>query len=134
MTKRGVIKIFVVIGMVLFFAIGAARVMVFLKNKKSSDIVEKVIKEPLRLTKIQKIPKKVEEKPIQTTKKRTLNKALKPNDNVKLEKDLAQILTAVPAKPKEEKKEIKQRKTRIITPEEIRQLYEKRMEALKYLQ
>jgi len=144
-------KIFVLIGMILFFALGAATMMVFLKNEKSSDIVEKVIKEPLRFTKIQKILKKVENKPIQTTKelaidqkrkKGILTKGPKPNDNVKLvkdkrqslEKSLAQILTAEPAKSKEKKKQIEQKNTRIITPEQIRQLYEKRMEALKYLQ
>ncbi|HDD35503.1 MAG TPA: hypothetical protein ENF30_01745 [Candidatus Desulfofervidus auxilii] len=144
-------KIFVLIGMFLFFALGAATMMVFLKNEKSSDIVEKVIKEPLRFTKIQKTPKKVENKPIQTTKelaidqkrkKGILTKGPKPNDNVKLvkdkrqslEKSLAQILTAEPAKSKEKKKQIEQKNTRIITPEQIRQLYEKRMEALKYLQ
>jgi len=144
-------KIFVVIGMFLFFALGAATMVVFLKNEKSSDIVEKVIKEPLRFTKIQKTSKKVENKPIQTTKelaidqkrkKGILTKGPKPNDNVKLvkdkrqslEKSLAQILTAEPAKSKEKKKQIEQKNTRIITPEQIRQLYEKRMEALKYLQ
>jgi len=144
-------KIFVVIGMFLFFALGAATMMVFLNNEKSSDIVEKVIKEPLRFTKIQKTSKKVENKPIQTTKelaidqkrkKGILTKGPKPNDNVKLvkdkrqslEKSLAQILTAEPAKSKEKKKQIEQKNTRIITPEQIRQLYEKRMEALKYLQ
>jgi len=144
-------KIFVLIGMFLFFALGAATMMVFLKNEKSSDIVEKVIKEPLRFTKIQKTSKKVENKPIQTTKelaidqkrkKGILTKGPKPNDNVKLvkdkrqslEKSLAQILTAEPAKSKEKKKQIEQKNTRIITPEQIRQLYEKRMEALKYLQ
>ena len=125
-------KIFMIIGMILCFTIGAITMMIFLKIKKNSDIIEKVIKEPLRFTKIQKTYKEVKNKPIQNYNRNNKKEELKSIDKFKknksqnLDKNLNKIFTINSAKSKNN--------TGIITSEEIRQLYKKRMEILEYLQ
>lgn len=152
-------SIFIVTAMVLFFALGAASMMVFLKIEKSGKgIIERVIKEPLKLYEAQKAPQKADVKtPAQdseetsteqkererveqmVTKLPEQDKETKKETNVHkkqdLESSLDQILTLPPQKElKEKKKQIEQKEVRVIPPEQIRRLYEKRMEALRYLE